>query len=107
MIDQLNKINKLKSIESFVQVNFVKGYKYVDRAGELVNFFYIDDAPKFAMNLRGLTIYTPNQKIEEIKVSSESFWVHFIEPESLDLIEHNVLEFLPKTLEITEGNEYK
>ena len=56
MVKTITKINNLVNAESFLQVNFVKGYKYVDRAGEIVNYFHTSDkkAPNFVMNLQGL-----------------------------------------------------
>lgn len=86
--NSINKINQLFIAEGFIQVNFIKGYKYIDRAGELVNYFHKDKtAPKFAMDLGGLVIYNPDEKIEEIKVSSTSFWAHFVSPDSLEVMD--------------------
>lgn len=83
----IKKINQLKTIESFIQADFVKGYKYIDKAGELINRFHEGNIPpKFLMNLDGLVIYHPDPKTKEIKVSPTSFWAHFLSPNSLDQI---------------------
>lgn len=84
---QLRKINQLNNVESFIQVDFMKGYKYIDKAGELVNRFHTDNLPpKFLMSLDGLVISNPDKKISEIKISSLAFWAHFLKPDSLDQI---------------------
>jgi hypothetical protein len=85
MRQAIAKIQKLNNVESFLQINFIKGYKYIDRAGEIVNYFYKDNKePKFVMNLSGLDIINPDEKIESIKISSKSFWAHFLQPDSLE-----------------------
>jgi len=33
MSDTIQKLNKLKNPESFIQINTVKGFKYIDKAG--------------------------------------------------------------------------
>lgn len=85
MAKAISDINKLVNAESFLQINFVKGYKYVDRAGEIVNYFHKENkAPAFTMGLNGLDIFNPDEKIDSIKLSSRSFWAHFVAPDSLD-----------------------
>jgi hypothetical protein len=72
MSQTVQKLNKLKNPESFIQVNTIKGYKYVDRAGEIVNFYYKNNsAPKFIMGLNGLSIEEPKEKIDELKITPQ------------------------------------
>ncbi len=85
MSNKIDKIQKLNNVESFLQIHFVKGYKYVDKAGEIVNYFHKDkQEPKFSMNLNGLDIFNPDDKIDSIKISPKSFWAHFLQPDSLE-----------------------
>ena len=78
----INKLGELKKIKSFVQINTIKGFKYVDRAGEIVNRYCKNDkAPEFLMNLQGLNIKKPIEKIAEIKISSNVIWCSFEEGE--------------------------
>lgn len=107
MVKTITKINNLVNAESFLQVNFVKGYKYVDRAGEIVNYFHTSDkkAPNFVMNLQGLIINNPDEKTEEIKISPNSFWAHFVSPDSLEIMNDffdKKSEDIIKILEIEE-----
>lgn len=86
---KLKKISDLQNIESFMQIDLFKGYKYVDKAGEIVNYFYNDKKePLFTMDLNGLIIHKPSNEIETLKVSAKVFWAHFISPDSLDQIKN-------------------
>src|SRR3989338_1569593 len=90
MSKTVKKITDLQNAESFVQANFLQGYKYIDRAGEIVNYFYNNGKPPlFDMNLGRLVIKAPDQATAEVKVSPSDFWGHYNTPDSLDLIEHS------------------
>lgn len=87
MTNPIKKLNNLKSSESFIQVNTIKGYKYVDKAGEIVNAYYKDDAPPaFNMTIGELRINKPSNKIEELKVSSQMVWMRCLIVDSLDMV---------------------
>jgi len=83
MSKKIQKINNLKKLEGFLQLNFSKGFKYVDKAGEFFNHFYVgDNFPKHVMDPTGMTV-----KIDEktqLKVSPHHLWMHFVEPDSFD-----------------------
>lgn len=106
MKKKVSKILKLNFIESFLQINYLKGFKYIDKAGELVNYFYEDKKePPFEMNLGGLTILKPKNKAEEIRITPKSFWAHFINPNSFEEVEDffkKETEGIVKILEIKE-----
>jgi len=92
MSKQIQKINNLKKLEGFLQLNFSKGFKYVDKAGEFFNHFYHGDKfPGYVMDPTGMTV-----KIDEktqLKVSPHHLWMHFVEPDSFD---YQSREFLSK-----------
>ena len=46
----IQKLNKLKNPESFFQINTIKGFKYVDRAGEIVNAYHKNNFARLATN---------------------------------------------------------
>jgi hypothetical protein len=96
MTQTIKRIKQLKVIESFIQADFVKGFKYVDKAGEIVNMFYEGNTPPvFEMNLNGLTIQNIDKQTREIKISPFSFWAHFTEPGSL----YDIFSLFEKKLE--------
>lgn len=104
MSKTIQKLNKLKNPESFLQINTVRGFKYIDKAGEIVNEYHKKDiAPVFSMNLDGLIIKDPKEKIEELKITPQTIWAKFFEVDSLDSIArmfHQEIEKIIKILEI-------
>ncbi|MDP2933714.1 MAG: hypothetical protein Q8N81_06325, partial [bacterium] len=67
MTKTIAKLNKLNNPESFIQINTIKGFKYVDKAGEIVNAYHKKNAaPQFAMGLNGLVIEQPKDKIDQL-----------------------------------------
>lgn len=83
----IQKLNNLNNPESFIQVNTIRGFKYVDKAGELVNIYHRNNtAPQFTMGLDGLVMNDPKEKIEQLKVTSQEVWIKFAKPDSLDMI---------------------
>lgn len=67
----IQKLNKLKNPESFIQLDTIKGFKYIDKAGEIVNIYHRNNsAPKFQMGLNSLVIEQPKDKIDQLKVTA-------------------------------------
>lgn len=83
MSNKIQKINNLKKHQGFVQLNFTKGFKYVDKAGEFINHFCKDNTfPDHAMNPSGMVVRV-NEKTQ-LKTSPHHLWMHFIEPDTFD-----------------------
>ena len=103
MSKQIQKINNLKKLEGFLQLNFSKGFKYVDKAGEIVNAYHKKNtAPQFAMGLNGLVIEQPKDKIDQLKVTAQVIWEKFSEIDSLDMISNLFSADAEKILKILE-----
>jgi hypothetical protein len=95
MSKKIKKIQELKIAESFLQVDLIKGFKYIDKAGEIVNAFHQGNtAPMFEMNLQGLVIENPDSNTKTIKISSSVFWAHFLSPGSFELAHDHFKEKL-------------
>lgn len=78
----IDKINRLKKMQGFLQLNYSKGFKYIDKAGEFMNNIYEDNILSYTMDPRGLTVYI-NEK-QQLKVDSNNLWMSFIEPEDFE-----------------------
>ncbi len=103
MSKTIKKLNKLNNPESFIQINTIKGFKYIDRAGEIVNTHYKKNAPPiFTMGLNGLVIEQPKHKIEQLKVTPQVIWMKFTEIDSLDMVANIFFEEAQKILQILE-----
>jgi hypothetical protein len=101
----IQKLNKLKNPESFIQINTIKGFKYIDRAGEIVNLYYNNNsAPQFEMGLGRLTINQPKDKIDELKVSSQVIWARFSKIDSLDSVSNLFVKESERILKILDVN---
>ncbi len=74
---KISKLGQFKHISSFFQINTIKGYKYIDKAGEIINFYHKENQPIFDMSHNGLVIFNPIDKISELKISSNVFWTRF------------------------------
>ncbi|MDR3307166.1 MAG: hypothetical protein LBS61_05875 [Endomicrobium sp.] len=83
----INKIGNLKNSQSFFQINTIKGFKYIHKAGEIINYYHNgDEPPIYQMNPNGLLIYTPKVKIDTLRVTSEAICAKFSDVDSLDSI---------------------
>lgn len=87
MSKKVKKLTRLKNPESFIQANTIKGFKYIDNAGEIVNSYHNKNVvPLFQMTPTALVIEKPKDKIDALKISSQVVWAKFSEIDSLDQI---------------------
>ena len=109
MSETIQKINRLKNPESFIQVDTVKGFTYLDRSGEIANRYESKDDSPTAININfdGMVIVDPTDKIKEIKVSPLVMWAKFINSEPLDYISRLYIEEANAILSILGVNELK
>lgn len=90
---ELKNITDLKLLYSFYQINLIKGYKYIDKAGEIVNLYCKEvKPPDFDMGLSGLNIKHPTKYIEVIKYSSDRMWIKFINTDTVDQVAQFIKE---------------
>jgi len=97
----ITKLNQLKHVESFLQINFTKGFKYIDKAGEIVNLFFTkpEREPLYIMDQRQLLIRESENSKEEFKIAVNNFWYHKADPENLNDLK-NI--FFSKAIKITQ-----
>ncbi len=102
----IKKITEVDIGQSFMQVNLIQGYKYIDRAGEIVNFFYSGNKPpRFQMSLSELVIFNPEEKAEQMKVSPSAVWASFQEPDSLEYMNDFYVPKVIKVMKIMDVTE--
>jgi len=96
---EIKSITDLKLQNSFYQLNLIKGFKYIDKAGEIVNLYYEDDKPpNFNMGIDGLYLKSPEEYIEVLKYSSDRLWMKFDKISTID----QVIQFIRKPINITK-----
>ena len=105
-MSKLRKINNLKNPESFLQINTVKGFKYVDKAGEIVNAFHKGETPpQFTMGLDGLVLEQPIDKLDTLKITPQVIWTKTTQVDSLDMVSRLFSTESKKILSILEITE--
>ena len=105
MSDKIQKINNLTKLEGFIQLNFVKGFKYVDKAGEFFNHFFVGDKfPKHAMDPTGMIVKIDDKT--DLKVSPYQLWMHFSDPASFDLQKREFVKKAELANSIFEPEKY-
>ena len=102
---KIKKINNLKNAESFLQINYIKGNKYVDKAGEFINELYDGEKePLHALTPTGAVIQL-NEK-EEVKVGPLNLWIHFVNPDSLEIQKQRFIDIFEKVDSIFTPGKY-
>jgi hypothetical protein len=81
------KLNHYSLNDSFIQVRYFPGYKYIDKAGEILNLFMRDLKKKgiefeYNIGIEGLLIRWDDSSIE-YKITSEDIWMHYKKPLNL------------------------
>lgn len=69
-------------ITAFVQANTVRGNRYIDDAGQIVNDWE-ETFPQWEMGLQGMKMSNQQATMRELNVDTKRIWVRFEEPESL------------------------
>ena len=96
---KIKSITDLKLQNSFYQLNLIKGFKYIDKAGEIVNLYYEGDKPpNFNMGIDGLYLKSPEEYIEVLKYSSDRLWMKFDKISTID----QVIQFIRNPINITK-----
>jgi len=94
---KIKSITDLKLQNSFYQLNIIKGFKYIDKAGEIVNLYYEGDKPpNFNMGIDGLYLKSPEEYIEVLKYSSDRLWMKFDKISTID----QVIQLIRKPINI-------
>lgn len=97
-----NIIKNYKIREAFVQLDFLDGFSYIDRAGEIVDAIVRKDKkiPEFNMSINGMNIKNIDDIIPELKVSPTRIWIHFVEPKNLGNIHSKAIEVIDSLIKV-------
>lgn len=77
--------SRLILVDAFVQVNTIRGYRYLDDAGSIM-VHYDAQFPDMKVGLEGLQMTNPDATIRQIHVSTQRIWIHYNEPDTLTYI---------------------
>ncbi len=105
MNKKIQKINNLKKFKGFIQLNFSKGFKYVDKAGEFFNHFYKENNfPDYIMDPNGMVVKIDGKT--QLKVSPHHLWMYFSEPDTFDCQKREFIDKANLVNSIFEPEKY-
>jgi hypothetical protein len=101
-------VSKLRLISAQVQVNTIRGNRYLDDAGKIMNLY--DSAfPEKRVGLDGLHMVNRDAKLSEMRVTIDRIWLGFTEADTLQyVIDHaaRVTDEVAKIIEVTEASRF-
>ena len=62
--------------DSFFQANTIKGHRYLDDAGKIMNR-WDSEFPNKEVGVTGLLMRNPDAMLRELRVDSRTIWIHF------------------------------
>ncbi len=95
--------------QAFCQADLLKGYRYLDLAGQVMNG-YIDELPDSKVDLNGLEmrrIGPTRGGIAELAVSSQRIWLRYDRPPTLTFVGDQSAKRLLSISSILEVSTYK
>ncbi|MDO8592984.1 MAG: hypothetical protein Q7R92_04440 [bacterium] len=106
MKHEIKKLNRLKHTDSFMQINYSRGFKFIDRAGELVNLFYTEiKEPPYQMTQRELIVKEKIDDYRMYRIAVNNFWYHDSDPQNLGDLLNIFLKKSKDVLEVLEIGE--
>jgi hypothetical protein len=78
-------LGELVLVNVFCQVDILKGFRYLDDAGKIMNK-YDDDFPEKRVSPEGLHMINKGAVLSEVRVSPEQIWLGFAKPDSLQYV---------------------
>lgn len=88
-------------VKAFVQVNTVKGWRYLDDAGRMMNHF-ADQFPEMKVGLNGLQLRAPDATLDDARVTAQDIWVSFTRPATTQLIGDQAWNFVRAVAEFLD-----
>lgn len=90
----------------FVQANTIRGNRYLDDAGKIMNF-YEEDFPAMEVGLDGLKMRNPDTKLRTVQVTTELVWVHIELPDTLTYGSDQAYRIISRVCDIIDVTQLK
>jgi hypothetical protein len=91
---------------SYIQVDTIKGNRYLDDAGKIMNE-WDDIFPSKEVGLQGLKMANTNSDIRELHASTERIWVHIELPSNIQYAVATGQPFIKRSADIIQVKEFK
>jgi len=76
---------ELVLVNAYCQVDILKGFRYLDDAGKIMNK-YDDDFPEKTVGVEGLHMVNKGGVLNELRVSPQRIWLRFAKPDTLQYV---------------------
>lgn len=86
-------------VKAFVQANTLKGWRYLDLAGSVMNH-YTDTFVDMNVGLQGLGMRNPAAVMDEARVTPHEIWVGFTRPATLGFVTDKSWNFIATVAEM-------
>lgn len=89
----------------FVQANTIKGWRYLDDAGRIMNEF-ADQFDDMNVGLQGLVMKSPGAVVDEARVSPRDMWIGFAKPATVQYVQDQANRFIASVSDIIGVESY-
>jgi len=86
-------------VQAFCQVDTIKGNRYLDDAGKIMNE-YDADFPEKRVGLDGLNMINKDSPISQINVTVNRVWVSFTRPDTLQYVQDHARRIITRICEL-------
>jgi len=93
-------------VRAFCQLDFIKGNRYLDDAGKIMNEFE-GEFPEKEVGVKGLTMVNRDSPLRRAFVSVDRVWTGFEEPDTLTFVADQAWRVFKTVCEIIEVSEAK
>lgn len=100
------KFSDFDEVETFVQINMVKGYRMINKLTEILDAYYTGETPpKFEAKDGGMIFHDLSEQLNQFRINSQSIWGKIDSSESNKLIKSFTSE-AKKVSKIIDVNQY-
>jgi len=89
----------------YFQASLVKGWRYLDDAGKVVNR-WLDQFPDTTVGIEGLIMRNPDAIMREVRVSVDRIWLAFSAPDTVRLVCDQSAKICTEISEIIDVKSY-
>jgi len=98
-------VGKRWLVDSFFQANTIKGHRYLDDAGKIMNR-WDSEFPNKDVGLSGLLMRNPDAMLRELRVDNRTIWIHFSLADRLRQIIDLSIDITTEICDILEVNQF-
>ncbi len=102
-------MDDLRLVKAFFQLDTVRGYRYIDDAGRIINKYEVEFPEAIVAGLQGLRMANSGATVEELKVSSHKIWLSFNRPATPAYVSDNAIRIgrdIAKMIAVTHASRF-